>query len=147
MKSLSTFFVLLLAVSSTGCYHAQVTTGRTPGTVVIDKPFASGWVYGLIPPDTVEAASECPDGVARVETQLSFVNGLISSLTFGIYTPMHITVTCAAAGSASADAPRSAFTVANAATSDDVRRTFSAAADAAVQSGQAVYVRFSQTQP
>lgn len=30
-----------------------------------------------------------------VETQVSFLNQLVGALTFGIYTPMHITVTCA----------------------------------------------------
>jgi hypothetical protein len=34
-----------------------------------------------------------------VETQLSFLNQVIAILTGGIYTPMSIKVTCAAAGS------------------------------------------------
>ena len=36
--------------------------------------------------------------MARVETKLSFLNQLVGSLTFGIYTPMEIKVTCAAGG-------------------------------------------------
>jgi len=43
-----------------------------------------------------------------VETQLSFVNGLVGVLTLGIYTPMEILVTCAAPGSASARLPTEA---------------------------------------
>jgi hypothetical protein len=35
-------------------------------------------------------------GVARVETQISFLNGLVSFLTFNIFTPMDILVTCGA---------------------------------------------------
>ncbi|NNK65052.1 MAG: hypothetical protein HKO98_17750, partial [Gemmatimonadetes bacterium] len=31
-----------------------------------------------------------------VETQHSFLNGLVAGLTFGIFTPMTITVTCGA---------------------------------------------------
>lgn len=146
MKALPVLLVVLLAVSSIGCYHAQVTTGRTPSAIVIDKPFASGWIYGLIPPDTVEAASECSDGVARVETQLSFVNQLVTAITFGIYTPMHITVTCASAGSASARESGLEIVVERA-TASDVRRTFEAAADEAVASGEAVYVRFAPVRP
>ncbi len=38
---------------------------------------------------------ECPGGVARVETQQSFVNGLVGTLTSGIYTPLQVTTTCA----------------------------------------------------
>ena len=142
MKSLVTLFVLVLALPSAGCYHAQITTGRTPGTVVIDKPFASGWIYGLVPPDAVEAASECPNGVAQVETQLSFVNQLVSAVTFGIYTPMHITVSCASAGSASGDGSGSEFIVSAEVTSAEELQAFEAASDEAVLSGEAVYVRF-----
>ncbi len=86
--------VLLLA----GCYHATIETSATPSQQSIHKGFASGWIYGLIPPSTVSAQEECPAGVARVETQHSFVNQLVGFLTLGIYTPMQIDVTCAAAG-------------------------------------------------
>jgi hypothetical protein len=80
-----------------GCYHATVETGATPSTVVIDQPFASSWIYGLVPPKLVTSSSKCPSGVAKVETQHSFVNGLVGVLTLGIYTPMQIKVTCATA--------------------------------------------------
>ena len=87
-----------------GCYHATVETGAAPSTVVLDKSFASSWIYGLVPPDIVSTAESCPDGVAKVETQHTFVNQLVGFLTLGIYTPMQIRVTCAARGSAVADA-------------------------------------------
>ena len=81
----------------TGCYHATVETGATPAPEVIYQSFASSWVYGLVPPKTVEAQSRCTNGVSKTETQLSFVNGLVGILTLGIYTPMEIKVTCATA--------------------------------------------------
>jgi hypothetical protein len=81
---------------SMGCYHATIETGAAPSPQVIDKSFASGWIYGLVPPSTVSTAEKCPAGPAKVETKLSFVNQLVSFLTLGIYTPMQITVTCAA---------------------------------------------------
>ena len=127
-----------------GCYHAKVTTGLSPGTVTIDKPFATGWLFGLVPPSTVEAASECTNGVARVETKISFVNGLVSAITFNLYTPMHITVTCAASGSASLDGATQEMVVRAEATTDEVVDVFSAASDKAAASGQPVYVRFDQ---
>jgi len=83
-----------------GCYHATVETGATPSSVVVHKTFASSWIYGLVPPSTVETASRCPYGSAKVETQLSFVNQVVSLLTLGIYTPMEIKVTCAAVSQA-----------------------------------------------
>jgi hypothetical protein len=54
-------------------------------TEVIHQSFASGWVYGLVPPKTVEAESRCSNGVSKVETQHSFVNELVAFLTLGIY--------------------------------------------------------------
>lgn len=87
---------IALAVLLSGCYHATVDTGRMPSPQVIEKSFASGWILGLVPPSTVATAAKCPDGVAKVETQLSFVNQLVSFITVGIYTPMSIKATCAA---------------------------------------------------
>jgi len=81
-----------------GCYHATVETGAAPSNIVIHKSFASGWLFGLVPPSTIETQSRCPNGPAKVETQLSFVNQLVSFLTLSIYTPMEIKVTCAAPG-------------------------------------------------
>jgi hypothetical protein len=90
-------------IALTACYHATVETGATPSPVVVDKEFASSWIYGLVPPSIVSTAEKCPHGVAKVETQHTFVNQLVGVITLGIYTPMQIKVTCAAAGSASDD--------------------------------------------
>ena len=85
----------VLVLTSSGCYHVTVNTGITPGTRQVNKPFAHSFIYGLVPPSTVDAQGECGQaGVARVETQQSFVNGLVSLITFGIYTPWQIDVTC-----------------------------------------------------
>ena len=100
--------VILLSV---GCYHATVDTGLPPSNEQIKKSFASSWIAGLIPPSTVETASKCPNGVAQVDTQLSFVNQIVGMLTLGIYTPMEIVVTCAARSSASADVDGTVETV------------------------------------
>jgi hypothetical protein len=89
---------LALCAVSIACYHATVETGASPSAEVVSKPFASGWIYGLVPPSTVSTAAKCPAGVAKIETQHSFVNQLVGLLTLGIYTPMAIKVTCAAAG-------------------------------------------------
>jgi hypothetical protein len=43
-----------------------------------------------------DAASTCPNGVARVETQHSFLNVVAQMVTFSIYSPMTIIVQCAA---------------------------------------------------
>jgi len=84
-----------IVLVSGGCYHATIDTGATPSSQVIEQPWAASWILGLVPPETVETASQCPNGVAIVETQQSFLNGLVAALTFSIFTPMTIKVTCA----------------------------------------------------
>jgi hypothetical protein len=96
MTSLRFLRAAALLIVCAGCYHATVETGATPSTEVIEKKFASSWIYGLVPPSTVSTSARCPNGPAKVETQHSFVNQLVGFLTLGIYTPMEITVTCAA---------------------------------------------------
>ena len=94
-RTLRTTAATLLLVGLAGCYHATVETGLTPSPQTIEKKWASSWVYGLVPPSTVETQAKCANGVAKVETQLSFLNQLVGVLTLGIYTPMEITATCA----------------------------------------------------
>jgi hypothetical protein len=93
--------VPLLCLCFAGCYHANVETGRAPGNQRIENGWASSFLGGMVPPSTVEAKSSCPNGVSRVETQHSFLNGLVGVATLAIYTPISITVTCAAPAPAS----------------------------------------------
>lgn len=94
--------LVLIGVLTSGCYHAVVETGRPAGTTTIDKAWAHGFLWGLVPPSTVETAQKCPSGVAKVETQMSFLNMFANFLTSGLYSPMQITVTCAQGGTADA---------------------------------------------
>jgi len=87
--------VMAALLVCSACYHATIETGLAPSPQTVEKPWASGWVYGLVPPSTVETQQKCPKGVSKVETQLSFPNMLVSLLTLSIYTPMDIKVTCA----------------------------------------------------
>jgi hypothetical protein len=83
------------ALAMSGCFHATVNTGVAPGTRLVQEKWATSFIYGLVPPDAVNAMAECGGaGVARVETRISFLNGLVGVLTFQIFTPMEITVTC-----------------------------------------------------
>ena len=94
---------VVAAFALTGCYHAVIQTGRPESTDVISIKWANSFIFGLVPPPIVETASRCTNGVAKVETQHSFLNGLAAIVTFSLYTPMQIDVTCAARGTASAE--------------------------------------------
>ncbi len=102
------YLCLLLAgvlIIAPGCYHAQVTTDKAPSSTVIENQWAPSFVFGLVPPPVVETAQQCPNGLSQVETRISFLNGLVAGLTFNLFTPMHIKVTCASSGSMSALTP------------------------------------------
>ena len=127
------------AVALTGCYHAVVDTGRAPSGQVVENRWAHGFIYGLVPPSTVEVAQECPNGVAKVETQLSFLNQVASALTFGIYTPMTISVQCAGASTALGGAE---LRVAAGASIEEARAAIVEAAEASAASREPVFVHF-----
>lgn len=130
--------VLAFVALAAGCYHATIETGRPESGQMITQSFASAWVYGLVPPKTVSTAAQCPNGVARVETRLSFVNQLVGLLTLGIYTPMEIKVACASGSAAHLPDIR----VPSRAGPDDVVRVMAEAADRTVSLGRPVIVQF-----
>jgi len=135
-------FVLCLALlAAAGCYHATVETGLPASTQVVSQKWASGWILGLVPPKTVAAASMCPNGVARVETQLSFLNQVVRMLTIGIYSPMEIRVTCASSGMGEVLDTEPDLIVAHPEDPDSVRETFQAAAQLALTEHRPVYVQ------
>ncbi|MFQ6046480.1 MAG: Bor/Iss family lipoprotein [Gemmatimonadales bacterium] len=92
-----------LVVLFSACYHATIETGLPPGNQTLERPWALSFIAGLVPPPVVETAERCPNGVSKVETQLSFLNQVVNVLTFGILTPMDIRVTCAARGGMDVD--------------------------------------------
>lgn len=88
--------IVFAVVALTGCYHVTVNTGLAPSAQVVENQWALSWIAGLIPPNTVNTKAQCPKGASQVESQLSFPNLLVGMLTFSIFTPMTIKVTCAA---------------------------------------------------
>jgi len=135
--------VAIASVLITGaCYRATVDLALVPSDLTIEQSWAACWIFGLVPPKTVTTASKCPDGVAKVETKLGFWNQVVGALTLGVYTPMHITVTCAATPTAFAPMLQPELVVPEHATEDQVVGVFQAAGEQAVVRGRAVFVRF-----
>lgn len=132
---------ILLAVPAiyTGCYHATIDTGLAPSGETVEEAWAHSFINGLVPPSTVETAAECPNGVATVETKLSFLNLVASAVTFGLYSPMTITVSCADANVGGAE---SALIIPEAAPSEAVAKAFDQAVQTSRASGEAVLVQF-----
>ncbi|MEP7345469.1 MAG: hypothetical protein ABI877_09380 [Gemmatimonadaceae bacterium] len=96
MKRLVSFSAIAGAVLLLGaCYRVTVITGAPAVATTIDLPWQKSWVIGLVPPDTIQSKTRCPNGVAQVMVEQSFLNGLVNGLTWNIFTPIHPVVTCA----------------------------------------------------
>lgn len=97
-RHFATAVVGLVVLSTAGCYHAIIETGRPAAPQTVEIRWANSFIYGVVPPPITDVSAQCPNGVSRVETQLSFLNSLVAGITFGIYTPMQINATCAQGG-------------------------------------------------
>lgn len=131
-----------LFVAMSACYHATIDTGLSPSTQTVEKPWAASFIGGLVPPSTVATESKCKTGVAKVETQLSFLNMLVGAITAGIFTPMDIKVTCAQAGRASLTPATPTIDVGVSATPEQIRDAISRAAKLSLRTGEAVYIEY-----
>jgi len=141
MKKYTLLLLLFIPLTLSGCYHAQITTGLDASNEVYQQAWATSFIGGLVPPDIVNAEEQCSNGVAKVETRHSFLNMIAQMITFSLYSPMEITVTCA---SANADLNSESNTLELAKNSDEtvVKSTFEQAAKAAASSQKPVYVTF-----
>jgi hypothetical protein len=134
---------LTLVLFSSACYHATITTGLPAGTEKVSKEWAHGFLLGLIAPSTVETASTCKNGAAIVETQHSFLNMLAQFITFSLYTPMQIDVTCASSNrmSLGPSAPGDEIRAKDG-SPEALRTAIAEAAEASAQRHHPVLVRF-----
>lgn len=143
----SVLSALALTLATTACYHAVVETGRPAGTTIVQKPWVNTFVFGLVAAHEIDVTTQCPGGVARVETQQSFLNGLAALVTLGIYTPQTATITCAAGRTGLLDPrldPRghAVIAVADDATGAERSAALRSAAAESARTGQPVFVRF-----
>ena len=91
-----TLAVAAAGIALCGCYRVTVLTSAAPAATVVDKPWQMSFVDGLIPPPELNTREQCPNGASKVVVEHSFLNGLASGITWGIVSPIHVTVTCAA---------------------------------------------------
>lgn len=86
---------LVALLAAAGCFeHSVHVGGGAPrGPVVYDR-WENFWLGGLIGHVSVDLDRLCPSGRATVEAKQTFLNGLVSGLTSGIYTPTTVRVRC-----------------------------------------------------
>lgn len=81
MRKQLALFAAVLTVA--GCYRVTVLHGTQPppsAATVVEYPWQHSWVFGLVPPPEINVGERCPTGVSKVETRVSFLNGLASVL-------------------------------------------------------------------
>ncbi len=138
MKKSIFLFLLCIPFIFTGCYHAQISTGMQTSADVYENKWAASFIGGLVPPNIVHAEQHCSNGVARVETRLSFLNMVAQFLTLSIYSPMEITVVCAAGPSANLQT----IEVERNSSEEIVMKSFEEAIKKSAASNEAVYISF-----
>lgn len=87
--------LVVAALVFSGCYRVTVVTGAPAAAQTVDVPWQHSFVYGIVPPQELNVGDRCPQGVAQVQTERSFLNGLVGALTWSLYTPIHVKVDCA----------------------------------------------------
>lgn len=94
------------ALALTGCYKVQVMSNPSVVRGVERSSWQNFFIFGLVGEARVDVRELCGGGqAATVETGMSFMNGLGSAVTFGLWAPRTVVVTCAA-GTAEAKSVR-----------------------------------------
>ena len=133
--------LLLAVIAVTGCYHSILTTDLPPSTEMHREPYKAAFIWGLVPA-RVDASKYCEGRRwARVETQYNVLNAVIGIITAGIFTPMDIRVTCAAAGAMNMPSGEK-LQLGAAATEEERSKALALAIALARESGKAIYVAY-----
>ena len=97
MRSLFLSFVFLLFLVSCASQVFLVNSSAkiSDSKLDMDQP-SHFFISGLGQQDIVDASEFCggSDKVGKIETQITFINGLLAFATIGIYTPYQYRVYC-----------------------------------------------------
>ena len=91
-RMMATMGLVLVVV---GCYeHTYTVGGGAPAGPVVYGEWQHHWLGGLIGERTHELSNVCPSGNATIHDEQTFLNGLVSVLTAGIYAPTTVSIRC-----------------------------------------------------
>ena len=90
-----------LVIATTGCHQHTYTVGQgAPTGPVVYEERQNHWLAGLIGDKTLDVPRICPSGNATIHDEQSFLNGLVATLTWGIYSPTTVKIRCDSGDSA-----------------------------------------------
>jgi hypothetical protein len=90
-----------LGFTVAGCYTTSIRSGKLaqPPGIEYDQRWHHGLVWGIAElSGPYNLSRVCPRGWAVITTQTSFLNGVVSAVTSGLYSPQTVTVQCSAEG-------------------------------------------------
>ena len=91
----TTLMSAALLLVLTGCYEHTFTVGAgAPRGPVVYDHWENFWLGGLIGHQRYDIHEICPSGNATIEGYQSFLNGFVTGLTAGIYTPTTVKIRC-----------------------------------------------------
>lgn len=89
-------FVSLLAILSSGCATQSYLLSNGGSSTPSYNKMQTFFVSGIGQEKQVDAAAVCggADKIFKVQTKITFLNGLLSQVSYGVYTPRQIIVYC-----------------------------------------------------
>jgi hypothetical protein len=98
MKALAkTACALALVCTSSACFTTTLRSGKPANAARVenDKRWHHGVVWGIAElSGPYNLKQLCPNGWAEVTSETSFLNGLLDSITSGVYSPQTVTIRC-----------------------------------------------------
>lgn len=86
----------LVLATAAGCY--SVTARPDGGFKVATKPTYEQrqdfYLWGLVGENHIDTKQVCPGGAAQIQSQVTFVDGLLNLVTLGIYSPQSARIWC-----------------------------------------------------
>ena len=89
-----------LLVAGVGCHTMRFELVNEPAATVITE-HKSYFLWGLAPTVEVDVLNKCPAGAAAIRERTTFLDGLMSLPTLGIWSPRSTTYYCRASRSTS----------------------------------------------
>ena len=91
----TTVMSALLPLVLAGCFEHTFTVGAgAPTAPVVYDHWEHFWLDGLIGHTEMDIREMCPSGHATIEGNQTFLNGFVTALTVGIYSPTTIKIRC-----------------------------------------------------
>ncbi|MBQ5983123.1 MAG: Bor protein [Prevotella sp.] len=88
-KTIICAFFIGASMMLTSCYNVTtcVNMGMDEPAVMVNTVHNNHFVYGLVGHQKIDAKQYTTDTRYKIKNYQSFVDGLLSTITFGIYTP------------------------------------------------------------